>query len=119
MKLLAPSIAALTLSAASLSAVASLKFADVYGEPAQASSRERAIISAVANRTIGIDGKTKWVNLTHYDVIRFVSGDREFTWYFDGLAQPGPLDLREFAPAGFVDHRVTVYVLPSALDLGG
>jgi len=112
MKRLVLSIAAVALSGLSLAAGAALKPADIYGEPAQASSR-------LANRTITIDDKTESVNVTHWDVIRFVSGGREFVWYFDGLAQPGPLDLQKFAPAGFVDHRVTVYVSPSAIDLPG
>src|SRR5712691_13094432 len=109
MKLLIPSIAALTLSAASLSAGAALKPTDLFGESAQAPSAERAIISAVADRTITIDDKTKWVNVSHYEVIRFASNGREFTWYFDGLAQSRPFDLSQLAPAGFVDHGVTVY----------
>ena len=116
MKLLIPSIAALTLSAASLSAGAALNPTDLFGEPAQAPSAERAIISAVANRTITIDDKTKWVNVTHFEVIRFVSKGREFAWYFDGVAQPRPFDLAQIAPEGFVGHSVTVYVSPSERD---
>ena len=119
MKLLITSIAALTLSAATLSAGAALKAADLYGEPAQAPSTERAIISAVADRTITIDDKTKWVNVRHYEVIRFVANGREFTWYFDGLAQPRPFDLSELAPAGFVNHQVAVYVSPTERDFPG
>jgi len=119
MKLLIPSIAALTLSAASLSAGAALKPADLFGEPAQAPSAERAIITAVADRTITITDKTKWVNVNHFEVIRFVSNGREFTWYFDGVAQPRPFDLAQIAPAGFVGHSVTVYVSLSERDFPG
>ena len=119
MKPLFRSIAVLTLSAASLSAGASMKPTDLFGEPAQAPSAERAIISAVANRTITIDDKTKWVNVQHFEVIRFVSNGREFTWYFDGVAQPRPFDLAQIAPAGFVGNNVTVYVSPSDSDLPG
>ena len=119
MKLLIPSIAALTLSAASLSAGAALNPTDLFGEPAQAPSAERAIVTAVADRTITIDDKTKWVNVNHYEVIRFVSNGREFTWYFDGMAQPRPFDLTQIAPAGFVGNSVTVYVSPSDSDLPG
>ena len=113
------SIAVLTLSAASLSAGAALKPSDLLGERAQAPSAERAIISAVADRTITIDDKTKWVNVSHYEVIRFASNGREFTWYFDGLAQPGAFDLMQIAPAGFVNHGVTVYVALSERDFPG
>jgi len=119
MKPLFRSIAVLTLSAASLSAGAALKPTDLFGEPAQAPSAERAIVTAVADRTITIDDKTKWVNVNHYEVIRFVSNGREFTWYFDGMAQPRPFDLIQLAPAGFVNHSVTVYVAPSERDFPG
>jgi hypothetical protein len=119
MKLPVPSIAALALSAASLSAVAALKPADLFGEPVQAPSLERAIVTAVADRTITITDDTKWVNVTRYEVIRFVSSGREFAWYFDGVAQPRPFDLSQIAPAGFVGHSVTVYVSPSDRDLSG
>ena len=117
MKLLFPRLVVLTLSAASLSAGASMKPTDLLGEPAQAPSLERAIITAVPDRTITIDDKTKWVNVTHYEVVRFVSNGREFTWYFDGLAQPGAFDLMQIAPEGFVNHVVTVYFSMSERDL--
>jgi hypothetical protein len=119
MKLLFPRLVVLTLSAASLWAEAALKPSDLLGEPAQAPSLERAIIRATVGRTITITGSTKWVNVTHYEVVRFVSNGREFTWYFDGVAQPRPFDLTEIAPANFVDHRVTVYVAPSERDFPG
>ena len=119
MKPLYRSIAVLTLSAASLSAFASLKPSDVVGEAAQTPSTERAIYSAVADRTIAVTGGTKWVNVNHYEVVRFVSNGREFTWYFDGVAQPGAINLSEIAPAGFVDHKVSVYVALSDRDFPG
>ena len=119
MKLLIPSIAALAFSAASLSAGAALKPSDLFGEPARAPSAERAIITAVADRTITITDETKWVNVTRYEVVRFVSNGREFAWYFDGVAQPRPFDLAQIAPAGFVSHSVTVYVSLSERDLPG
>ncbi len=116
MKLLIPSIAALAFSAASLSAGAALKPSDLFGEPARAPPAERAIITAVPDRTITITDDTKWVNVNHFEVIRFVSSGREFAWYFDGIAQPRPFDLAQIAPAGFVGHSVTVYVSPSERD---
>jgi len=119
MKPLFRSIAVLTLSAASLSAGAALKPTDLFGERAQAPSSERAIYTAAAERTITIDDKTKWVNVNHYEVIRFASNGSEFTWYFDGLAQPGAFDLMQIAPAGFVDHGVRIYVSPTERDFPG
>src|SRR5882724_1456445 len=101
MKPLFRSIAVLTLSAASLSAFASLKPSDLFGERVQAPSLDR---------TITITDQTKWVNVTHFEVIRFVSNGREFDWYFNGVAQPRPFDLNQIAPAGFIGHSVMVYV---------
>ena len=119
MKPLFRSIAVLTLSAASLSAGAALKPTDLFGERAQAPSSERAIYTAAAERTITVTADTKWVNVNHYEVVRFVSNGREFTWYFDGVAQPGAFDLMQIAPAGFVDHGVRIYVSPTQRDFAG
>lgn len=103
------SLIAVALSAASLSAAAATR-ADLLGEPAQQPAVERAIVTAAYGRTIEITGGTKWVNVNHGEVIRFVSNGREFTWYFDGVSQPQPFDMTEIAPAGFVEHGVKVYV---------
>jgi len=110
MKLVIASLFAVTLSAASLSASAATMRADLLGEPVQPASAVRTIVTAVAGRTIDITGGTKWVNVKHGEVIRFVSNGREFTWYFDGVSQPRPFDMAEIAPAGFVEHGVKVYV---------
>src|SRR5258708_39908122 len=90
------SVAVLTLSAASLSAGASLKPTDLLGEPTQAPSLERAIIIAVPDRTITITGDTKWVNVNNYEAIRFASNGAEFTWSFNVLHKPGASDLIRF-----------------------
>ena len=100
-KLLVSAIAVLTLSAAALSAGAATMRTDLLGEPAQASA---------AVRTLVINGNTKYVNAKHGEVIRFVANGREFVWNFDGVAWPQPFDLSQIAPAGAVDHSVTVYV---------
>lgn len=109
MKLVIPSLFAVTLCAVSLSAAAAMR-TDLLGELAQPASAERTIVTALAGRTIDITGGTKWVNVNHGEVVRFVSNGREFTWYFDGVGQPQPFDIAEIAPAGFVDHGVKVYV---------
>src|SRR5438477_7884977 len=61
MKLLAPTLAALALSAFSLAATATVTEADVLGHPAQL---------LAARRTIVINAKTKWVNVKHGEVVR-------------------------------------------------
>src|SRR6266851_1821022 len=75
MKLLAPTLAALALSAFSLAATATVTEADVLGHSVQL---------AAAQRTIVINAKTKWVNVKHGETVRFVAGGQEFTWAFDG-----------------------------------
>jgi hypothetical protein len=109
MKLAITSLFAVTLSAASLSAAAATR-TDLLGEPTQPASAVRTVVTAAYGRTIDITGGTKWVNVNHGEVVRFVANGREFTWYFDGMSQPRPFDITEIAPAGFVDHGVKVYV---------
>jgi hypothetical protein len=108
MKVAITSLVAVALSAVSLSAAAART--DLLGEPAQTPTAQQMVITAAYGRTIDITGGTKWVNVTHGEVVRFVANGREFTWSFDGVSQPRPFDLSDIAPAGFVDHSVKVYV---------
>src|SRR5258708_22275463 len=110
MKLAPATFSEVPLPAASWPADAATMRADLLGEPVQPASAERTIVTALAGRTIDISGGTKWVNVKHGEVIRFVSNGREFTWYFDGVSQPRPFDMAAIAPAGFLDHGVRVYV---------
>jgi len=99
-------VAALALSATSLSAVA-LTNADRYGEAAS---------PAAAERTIVIGPNTRWVNVNHREVVKFVANGKEFAWDFDGL--PQAFDLKEVAPQGAIDHSVRVYVATTLEDGG-
>jgi heavy-metal resistance protein CzcE len=105
-KFIAPAVAALTLSAASLSANA-LTPGDLYGEPADAS---------VAERTVVITPQTKFINVTRGEVVKVKAGSKEFAWEFDGLARP--FELNKIAPEGALDHTVRVYVGTSIQDGG-
>jgi heavy-metal resistance protein CzcE len=98
-KLLVPAFAALTLSAASVSAFA-LTTGDLYGEPAAA--------NAVPSRTIVVTPQTKFINVAHGEVVNLKIGSQEMSWNFDGLARP--FDLAKIAPEGSLDHKVQVYV---------
>lgn len=106
MKRLIPTLAMLTLSAASLTTFAKVTEADMLGNAAQPSA---------AQRTIAIDNKTKWITVEHDEVVRFLSNGQEFAWAFDGMASS--LKLSEIAPAGGLDRELTVYVWPSVRDL--
>jgi len=105
-KLFVPTLAALALSSASLSAAA-LTFGDLYGEPAEA---------AAAERTIVVKPDTKALNVRHGEVVKIVSGGKEFAWDFDGL--PQAFDLKQVAPQGAIDHNVRVYVETTLTDGG-
>jgi Heavy-metal resistance protein CzcE len=99
MKVFAPVFAALTLSAASVSAFA-LSDGDLYGQPASG--------DYVADRTIVVTPQTKYINVTHGEIVNLKVGSKEITWNFDGLARP--FDLSKIAPEGALDHKVEVYV---------
>jgi heavy-metal resistance protein CzcE len=105
-KLFVPAVAALTLSAASLSANA-LTAGDLYGEPANPS---------YAERTIMVSPQTRFINVTRGEIVKLKVGSQEFAWDFDGLAQP--FELSKIAPQGALDHSVRVYVGVSAQDGG-
>jgi len=102
-----PTVIALTLSVASLAAVAAQPRADLFGEP---------VSTADARRVIVINDNTKWVNVNHRDVVKFVVQGREFAWAFDGMPS-GSFDLNQIAPAGTLARTVEVYVAPTDGDL--
>jgi heavy-metal resistance protein CzcE len=106
-KVFAPALAALSLSAASLSAHA-LTTGDMYGEPAAS--------GYAADRTIVVTPQTKAINVTRGEVVNIKVGDKEFAWNFDGVAQP--FELNRVAPEGALDHTVRVYVGTSIQDGG-
>src|SRR5215831_20731698 len=96
-KVLIPAVAALTLSAAS-SAFA-LTTGDMYGEPAAA--------DAAYDRTIVVTPQTKYINVTHGEVVNLKVGDKEIAWNFDGVAGQ-PFELSKIVPEA--GQNVRVYV---------
>src|SRR5437660_12332900 len=106
MRLFGSTVAALTLSAASPAATASVTQADRFGNPAQA---------AAARRTVVIDANTRWVTVERGDVVKFVANGQEFVWAFNGMASS--FDLSRVAPTGALHRDLKVYVWPNAEDL--
>jgi len=106
MRLFLAVAAALTFSAASLAAIATVTEADMFGKPAQASA---------AQRTISIDPKTRWITVERGQVVKFVANGKEFAWAFDGMSSS--FDLDRIAPSGALDRHLKVYVWPNAEDL--
>ena len=70
-----------------------------------------------AMRTIPIDAKTKYVNVTAHETVRFVANGNAFAINFAGGLSV--FDLAQLAPAGVLDHKVTVYVAPDPLYISG
>ena len=68
MKLLAPAVVSITLSVATLSALA-MTDADFYGEATQ---------PAAASRTIVIGPNSRWVNVDQGEIVKFVVNGQEF-----------------------------------------
>ena len=97
-KLFAPAFAALTLSAASVSAFA-LTPGDMYGEAASG--------DYTADRTIVITPQTKYINVAHGEIVNLKVGDKEIAWNFDGVAGR-PFELSNITPE--LSQKVMVYV---------
>jgi len=103
-KLVALTVIAMTLSFMNLSASASTS--SLMGEVVPLSS---------AVRTIRIDAKTKYVNVTGHETVKFETNGNAFAIRFADVLPE--FDLNQLAPAGVLDHKVTVYVAPDPLYL--
>ncbi len=89
----------LTMTATSASADAGN--ARLAGEPAG---------SGAGGRTVAIGSGTSYVNVTNGEVVKFVIGDKAFSWAFDGANTISEIDLNKLTPPGTLDHLVKVYV---------
>jgi hypothetical protein len=69
----------------------------------------------MASETIVLKPDTTYVNVTGGDVVQFVSGTKTFAWSFDGPLEIFNFDLMRVAPAGMLDHPVTVYIAPNPM----
>lgn len=84
-----------------------------------------AVPLSAATRTIPIDAKTKYVNVTAHETVKFLANGSAFAITFNGSSTtkfaftPSVFDLNQLAPAGVLNHRVTVYVAPDPLYMSG
>jgi len=63
---------------------------------------------APVERVVRIDGNTHWVNAVGNESVKFLLGDREFSWRFpDNRAA---VNLKEIAPAGSIDGDFYIYL---------
>jgi hypothetical protein len=74
---------------------------------------------AEATRSIIVTPNTRFVNVSYGEVVDFKTPNgQEFAVRFDVAQNVSSFDLQRVAPAGALDHQVTVYVA-SNLDGGG
>lgn len=107
------------ITAAGIAAAFGTSF-DVFADHAAVSPNLGTPIHVEAfDRAIQVAPKTKWVNVTRNETIKFVvSGDtqKSFVWRFDTLGTP-VIDLRTIAPPGILsDRHIDVYVAPDPSD---
>ena len=62
-----------------------------------------------AQRTVVVTPSTRWVNVTHRDIVKLESNGKDIAFDFSGVNNQ-TVDLASIAPAGMVDHPVKVYV---------
>lgn len=74
---------------------------------------------AAATRTIAITPGTRYVNVTGGDIVKFVVGEKTFTWNFLLPIGMSSFELNRVAPPGLLDHTVTAYVAPDPRYMGG
>jgi hypothetical protein len=79
------------------------------GQPHEDSLSDGTHHGGMVDRTIAIDDKTKWINVTEGETVRFLVGGKSFAWIFDSYDQGK--DLKQIAPKGMLgDRPVKVYV---------
>lgn len=80
--------------------------------PAQAQTSDTFVGSAIpvaeTERSIVIGPDTKWANVKRREAVRFVIGEREFGWRFDG--RDSSVDLMRVAPPGLLNRPFMVYI---------
>jgi hypothetical protein len=74
-----------------------------------------------AMRTISVNAKTKYVNVTAHETVKFVANGNTFAVRFNESSAtwsafvPSAFDFGLLAPAGALNHKVTVYIAPDPL----
>lgn len=108
-KLLLPVLIATTIAATvSTTAGAAPQPASFRGNTAPA--------QAAVDKVVVVTDSTRFVNVTGGSTVRFVVGERSFTWTFqNGSAHVVPFDLQQIAPQGLLTHAVTTYVADNPL----
>ena len=92
-----------------------LGFVNLYARALTPSLMGAVVPLSSAVRTIPIDAKTRYVNVTAHETVKFEANGKAFAISFADVLPE--FDLNLLAPAGVIDHKVTVYVAPDPLYL--
>lgn len=65
-----------------------------------------------ATQAVVIHPDTKWANIESGQIVRFIIGNKTFTWAFNNSQTIASFDLNRVTPPGLLDHRVTIYLTP-------
>lgn len=109
LRLLLPTVLAIVLPIACVSPTNVTPRTDLLGDPAPPSA---------ATRTIVITPDTKWVNVTGGNIVKFIVGDKTFTWNFNVAQTISSFDLSQVAPPGTLNRKVVAYVAPDPRYIG-
>jgi len=72
---------------------------------------------APVDKVVRVDAKTRWVNAVGNESVKFLLGDREFSWRFPDKRLS--VNLKEIAPAGSIDRDLYIYLRPDPLYNSG
>lgn len=78
--------------------------------PDEAAFYGHALEADTAEREVRLVAGTKFVNVNHWESVRFVKDGRAFGWKFDSVTTDS-FALSRIAPAGWDVEQVRVYVL--------
>ncbi|RJG03327.1 CzcE family metal-binding protein [Noviherbaspirillum sedimenti] len=76
---------------------------DLLGERAPEAAAQRTVVITPATRHVRVEGG---------EIVKFVVGDRAFTWQFNGPPTTEVVKLNRIVPPGVLDQKVTAYVDP-------
>lgn len=62
-----------------------------------------------AERVVNVDKSARTIGVNYGETVKFVDGDKSFTWTFNGLGGRN-VELSRIAPAGFMTHGLGVSV---------
>jgi hypothetical protein len=105
----------LLLLSLSLSSAAFASTAQASGPTGTAADLGSTAPASAQAKVIDLAASTKYVNVTDGDTVRFVQGDRSFTWHVETFPNHDVFKLSRIAPAEMHVDGVKVYVAANPL----